>query len=295
MRILAFDIGGTAIKIGLINENGQILESREVPTLAKEGGEALMNKVISIVHQYKGIDRIGVSTAGQVDNIKGEIIFASDNIPGWTGMQIKKRIQEASSTPTVVENDVNAAALGEAFYGAAVDTESFLCLAYGTGIGGAIVENGEIYRGASGSAGEFGHIITHVGGKNCTCGGRGCYETYASTTALVNMAQKELNIENIDGKMIFKLLGEGNENIKEIIHQWLFEINVGLVNLIHIFNPSLIVLGGGIMCQPYVINYLKENINKYIMPNYKNVVITGAKLGNNAGILGAAHLAMNLK
>jgi len=295
MRILAFDIGGTAIKIGLINENGQILESREVPTLAKEGGEALMNKVISLVHQYKGIDRIGVSTAGQVDNIKGKIIFASDNIPGWTGTQIKRRIQEASSIPTVVENDVNAAALGEAFYGAAVDTESFLCLAYGTGIGGAIVEKGEIYRGASGSAGEFGHIITHVGGKNCTCGGRGCYETYASTTALVNMAQKELNIGNIDGKIIFKLLEEGNENIKEIIHQWLFEINVGLVNLVHIFNPSLIVLGGGIMCQPYVINYLKENINKYIMPNYKNVVITGAKLGNNAGILGAAHLAMNLK
>jgi glucokinase len=294
VKILAFDIGGTAIKIGVINEEGQILESRETPTLAKEGGEALINRILNIIGEYKNIDRVGISTAGQVDHIQGKIIFASENLPGWTGMEIKKRIEEAYNIPVVVENDVNAAAIGEAFYGAAVENNTFLCLAYGTGIGGAIVENGKIYRGAFGSAGEFGHTITHVGGKHCTCGGRGCYETYASTSALVNRCMQELSMKEANGRAIFELLEEGNEDIKKILEEWLFEVVMGLVNFVHIFNPSLIVLGGGIMTQPYIIKYIQENLPKYVMPNYSKVNIKSAKLGNNAGILGAAHLAIGI-
>jgi glucokinase len=294
VKILAFDIGGTAIKIGVINEEGQILESRETPTLAKEGGEALINRILNIIGEYKNIDRVGISTAGQVDHIQGKIIFASENLPGWTGMEIKKRIEEAYNIPVVVENDVNAAAIGEAFYGAAVENNTFLCLAYGTGIGGAIVENGKIYRGAFGSAGEFGHTITHVGGKHCTCGGRGCYETYASTSALVNSCIQELSMKEANGRAIFELLEEGNEDVKKILEEWLFEVVMGLVNFVHIFNPSLIVLGGGIMTQPYIIKYIQENIPKYVMPNYSKVHIKSAKLGNNAGILGAAHLAIDI-
>ncbi|MDF2674592.1 MAG: hypothetical protein K0R09_2860 [Clostridiales bacterium] len=294
MKILAFDIGGTAIKIGIINEQGHILESREVPTLAKEGGEALMNRLLMIIGEYKDLDRIGISTAGQVDHIEGKIIFASENLPGWTDMEIKRRIEEAYNIPTAVENDVNAAAIGEAYYGAAADNKAFLCLAYGTGIGGAIVENGKIYRGAFGSAGEFGHTITHVGGNDCNCGGKGCYETYASTSALVSRVMHDLCIEEANGRIIFKLLEEGNQDIKKIINDWLFEITMGLVNFVHIFNPSLIVLGGGIMAQPYIIRYITENLPKYIMPNYSRVKIVEAKLGNNAGILGAAHMAIEM-
>ena len=155
MRILALVIGGTAIKIGLINKNGEIIEKREVPTLAKAGGEALMEKIINIIGEYENIDRIGISTAGQVDPLKGKIIFATDNIPGWTGMEIKKRIEERYKIPTTVENDVNSAAIGEAYYGAAIGSDSFLCLTFGTGIGGAIVEKGDIYRGCFNSAGNL--------------------------------------------------------------------------------------------------------------------------------------------
>lgn len=294
MKILAFDIGGTAVKIGLINEKGEILESKETPTLAKEGGEALMNRILSIIGEYKDVDRVGVSTAGQVDHLEGRIIFASENLPGWTGMEIKKRIEAAYNIPAVVENDVNSAAVGEAYYGAAAGEKSFLCLAYGTGIGGAIIENGEIYRGAFGSAGEFGHTMTHVGGNNCGCGGKGCYETYASTTALVRMVKSELGLEEADGRLIFELLGKGNEDVKKILNDWLYEIIMGLVNFVHIFNPSLIVLGGGIMAQPYIINYIKENLPKYVMPNYDEVRVEAAELGNNAGILGAAHMAIKM-
>ncbi|MCM0649880.1 ROK family protein [Clostridium swellfunianum] len=292
MRVLAFDIGGTAVKIGIINEKGEILESGEMPTFSNEGGEALMQRILKTIGEYKNIDRVGISSAGQVDSEEGKIIFASENLPGWTGMEIKKRIEEAYSIPAVVENDVNAAAIGEAYYGAAADEKSFLCLAYGTGIGGAIIEQGKIYRGAFGSAGEFGHIITHVGGKDCSCGGKGCYETYAATSALIRNVKEELGIEEVDGREIFKLLEEGNEKVEKILQTWIFEIMMGLVNFVHIFNPSLIVLGGGIMVQPYIINHIRENLPRYLMPNYKDVKIVRAKLGNNAGILGAAHMVM---
>ncbi|WP_133016326.1 ROK family protein [Clostridium cuniculi] len=293
MRILALDIGGTAIKIGIINEKGEIIDKSEVPTMAQEGGQALINRVFNIISQYENIDRIGISTAGQVDHVKGKIIFASDNIPGWTGMEIKKRIEEKFNIPTVVENDVNAAAIGEAYYGAGLNNKSFLCIAYGTGIGGAIVEKGEIYRGGYGSAGEFGHIITHAHGKVCTCGANGCYEAYASTTALVEKVKKELGLTEVDGRLIFDLINE-NEKVKNIVDQWILEIIFGLVNLVHIFNPSLIVLGGGIMEQEYIVEYIKENICKFIMPNYRDIKFERAKVGNNAGILGIAHLAMRM-
>lgn len=295
MRILAFDIGGTAIKIGIINENGQILESSEMPTMAHEGGEALMSRILTVISEHKDVDRIGISTAGQVDYLEGKIIFASENLPGWTGMEIKKRIEDAFNIPTIVENDVNAAAIGEAYYGAGTNAKSFLCLAYGTGIGGAIIENGEIYRGAYGSAGEFGHIVTHVGGKDCTCGARGCYEAYASTTALVKRVKQEITLNEVNGRVIFNLVNDGNEHVKKIVDEWIFEIIMGLVNLVHVFNPSLIVLGGGIMEQPYIIKYIQDNLPRFVMPNYRKVIIKAAEIGNNAGILGAAHLAMKIK
>ena len=205
----------------------------------------------------------------------------------------KKRIEEKFNIPTVVENDVNAAAIGEAYYGAGLNNKSFLCIAYGTGIGGAIVEKGEIYRGAYGSAGEFGHIITHAHGKGCTCGANGCYEAYASTTALVEKVKKELGLTEIDGRLIFNIINE-NEKVKIIVEEWIVEIIVGLVNLVHIFNPSLIVLGGGIMEQEYIIKYIKDNIYKFIMPNYRKVKFEGAQIGNNAGILGISYLAMKI-
>lgn len=293
MRILALDIGGTAIKIGIINENGEILEKSEVPTMSKEGGQALINKVLNIISQYKNIDRIGISTAGQVDPIEGKIIFASNNIPRWTGMEIKRIIEENFNIKTVVENDVNSAAIGEAYYGVGVNNKNFLCITYGTGIGGAILENGEIYRGTYGSAGEFGHIITHGYGKSCTCGSKGCYETYASTTALVKNVKEELELKEVNGRLIFKLINE-DIRIKNIVDNWINEIIFGLVNLVNIFNPSLIVLGGGIMEQEYIIKYINENITNLIMPNYRKVKFVPAKLGNNAGILGVAYLSMRI-
>lgn len=296
MRILCFDIGGTAIKIGIVDEKGNILENREIATEATYGGEALISKILDEINKYTGIDRIGISTAGQVDFQTGKVIFASENLPGWTGMEIKKIIEAKYSILTAVENDVNAAAIGEAYYGLGLKNLNFLCLTYGTGIGGAIVENGKIYHGATGSAGEFGHMITHVDGHKCTCGGRGCYETYASTSALVrNVKDFTKNYDKIDGKYIFKRILEGNEEYKKLVDRWIVEVTMGLVSIIHMYNPSGIVLGGGIMQQEYILDRLRMNISEYVMPNFNKVKISAATLGNTAGLLGVSILAKELE
>jgi len=295
LRILCFDIGGTAIKIGLVDDNGNILENREIPTDAKAGGEALINKILDEISKYTHIDRIGISTAGQVDSERGKVIFASENLPGWTGMEIKNRIEDKYSISTAVENDVNAAAIGEAYYGSGEKKLNFLCLTYGTGIGGAIVENGKIYYGATNSAGEFGHMITHVDGLKCNCGGKGCYEAYGSTTALVRSIKETLNIcDEIDGKYIFKRVLEGNVKYKYIVDMWIKEVSMGLVSIIHMYNPSLIVLGGGIMQQEYILDNLRKNIKAYVMPNFDKVEIEAATLGNAAGLLGVSIIAKRL-
>ncbi|MGH4120206.1 ROK family protein [Clostridium sp.] len=296
MRILCFDIGGTAIKIGLVDENGNILENREIPTDAGAGGEKLISKILDEISVYKDIDRVGISTAGQVDFQSGKVIFASENLPGWTGMEIKKRIEDKYSILTAVENDVNAAAIGEAYYGLGEVNLNFLCLTYGTGIGGAIVENGKIYRGATGSAGEFGHMITHVGGLKCSCGGRGCYEAYASTSALVRSVKASTNTcDEIDGKYIFKRVLEENEEYKQLVDRWIVEVAMGLCSIIHMYNPSHIILGGGIMQQEYILARLRVKISEYVMPNFNKVQISLAKLGNTAGLLGVSILAKELE
>lgn len=292
MRILALDIGGTAIKIGIVNEIGEILHIEERPTFALEGGKALIKRVLSIIGEFDNIDRVGISSAGQIDPVEGKVIFATDNIPGWTGIEIKKTIENTYNIPTEVDNDVNAAALGEAHYGAGKGEDSFLCITYGTGIGGAIIENGEVYRGSRGSAGEFGHIITHVDGRPCTCTGHGCYETYASTTALVKDYKSVFGDGDVNGRFIFELLKKEDENVKKIVNNWLKEVIIGLVSIIHVFNPSCIILGGGIMNQDYILEYIQKELPNNIMANYKNVKIKKAALGNNAGLLGATYISL---
>ena len=282
MKITVLDIGGTAIKSGII-ENETLSEKRETPANAHLGGPYLMETAKKIISGYSGFDCIGISTAGQVDSETGIIRYANQNIPGYTGMKVQEIFQNAFNVPVSVENDVNAAALGEAVYGIGKNAKdkNFLCLTFGTGIGGAIVIDGKIYKGASFSAGEFGHIITHAN-KN------GFYEKYASTASLVKNVQAVMP-ELDDGRKIFTHLE--HPAVREIVNNWLDEISYGLAGLIHIFNPSLIVLGGGIMKENMIIESLREKIKNCIMPSFGEVVLARAALGNDAGLWGAGHLA----
>lgn len=191
--------------------------------------------------------------------------------------------------PVAVENDVNAAALGEAWFGAGRGYSDFLCLTYGTGVGGAIVVGGRIYGGADGVAGEMGHILTHPDGLPCACGQRGCYEQYASMSALLHSAQRSFSqIHN--GRELFEKLPEQPE-LAQIVAAWEMEIVYGLVSLVHIFNPSLVVLGGGVMSQNSVLQEIRTLLYPRVMQSYRGVEIAGAQMGNHAGLYGAFTLA----
>lgn len=294
MRILTFDIGGTYVKYGIVNEKFEIVEKHKFPTEAKQGGQKLIEKVISIIESYEDIDRVAVSTAGQVDSENGIVVYSTGNIPYYTGMMVKKMIENKTGIPTFVENDVNSAALGEAHFGAAKGFSNFICLTYGTGIGGAIYINNELYKGSSSSAVELGHIITHAGGKQCTCGGEGCYECYASAKALIEAVNK-VSDTPLDAFQIFEKSNFEKPEIRSEIDKWVDEIIIGLMNVIYTFNPPLIVIGGGIMNEDYIIDLIDRKIYNRLMDNFKDVNIVRSKMGNDAALLGAAYAASNLK
>ena len=291
MKILAFDIGGTEIKYGFCDENFNLSEKNSVPTNAHEGGKRIIERIVEIIKNLGGADRIGISTAGQVNSQKGEIIFATDTLPGYTGTKIKEIIEAETGIPTAVENDVNSAAIGEAVFGAAKGCNDFICLTYGTGIGGAVFIDGRLYSGSSFSAGEFGHIVTHAGGRECTCGGKGCYETYASASALVNNVKEKLGVE-MNGREIFKNFE--NPEIRAIIDDWIDEIVIGLKSLVYVFNPSLVVAGGGIMNEAYITDEINKRLIPGLMNSFRNLKIVKAQMGNDANKLGAAYLASKL-
>jgi len=284
MRIVVLDIGGTEIKSGII-ENGNLSLKIKTPSNAQLGGPYIIDTAKSIISGYGDINGIGISTAGQVDSEKGMIVYSNQNILDYTGMKIQDIFQAAFNVPVAVENDVNAVAVSETIFGVGKthNEKNFICLTYGTGVGGAIVYNGEIFRGASFSAAEFGHIITH-GTKNES----GYYEKYASTNALIEKIKAVMPDLN-NGRKIF--MNMEVPVVKEIIDDWIQEIIYGLVSLIHIFNPSLIVLGGGVMCQDYVIQTLQQEINAQIMPSFCAVKLVPASLGNDSGLWGVGYLA----
>lgn len=290
MRIVTVDIGGTALK-SAVWDGSQLTEKKECPSDAKLGAEHIMKLVTSVISEYGEMDAIGVSTAGQVDTCKGSIYYANDNIPGYTGTPIRQLLAEHFKVPVAVENDVNAAALGEMYQGTAKGLSDFLCLTYGTGVGGAIVLNGELYTGSAFSGGSFGGILVHPEKLREDEEFSGCYEKYASATGLVkNAVQVDKTL--INGRLIFEAFDR--PEIRKVIDAWIDEVVLGLITLVHIFNPADIILGGGVLAQRYVMEETAKRLQNRISPGFRGVTLRVAKLGNQAGLMGAAFLAQKL-
>ncbi len=294
MQAVVLDVGGTAIKSGLY-ENGTVHDILETPTNAHLGGPHLVESIRSIISSRSlncSFDCIGISTAGQVNPETGTIIYANENIPDYTGTELKKILEEFFHVPAAVENDVNSAAQGEAVLGAGAGESQFVCLTYGTGIGGAIVLDGSLYHGSSCSAGEFGALVTHPEDRDPSVSlFSGCYEKYASTTALVAKA-RAFDPSITDGRVLFSRIAE--PEIQTLIDGWIMEIVYGLVTITHMLNPSCIVLGGGVMEQPYLLPKIRELFYQNIMPSFRSVKVKKAELGNKAGMTGAGILAQQL-
>ncbi len=292
MNFIVFDVGGTAIKFGLVNENFEVLFSEEFPTNTfKDTDNMVMSAIESKLQEYAGqYAAVGISTAGQVDFKNGVINDGVGNIPNYNHSNLRGTFEAKFNVPVAVDNDVNCAAIGEAHFGAAIGESDFLCLTYGTGVGGCIYINGDVYRGSKYAGGEFGHMATHKDGRPCTCGRIGCYEAYAACRVFTNSVSERMG-KQMNGREIFTEENLKNPIIREEIDNWEDEIALGLRNLCYIFNPSLIVLGGGIMSEDLLIKDIRAKVDAQLETNYKHVRIEKAQLRNKAGMLGAAWLA----
>ena len=285
MRIAALDIGGTAIKYGLW-DGEQLTEQHETPSDIRSA-KALVAQMESAVRSLGEVDAVGISTRGQV-NGNGEILFDNGPIPDYTGTPVKKILQQALGIPVHVENDVNAAAWGEACKGAGKGHNDFLCLTFGTGIGGAIILNHQLYRGANWSAGEFGAMQLFSQKPAWNGEGGAYYESFASASALVERVR--IAVPSVtNGRQVCSNLE--HPVVAPIVAEWVQNVSFGLSSLAHIFNPSLIVLGGGILQNDDLFHRIESCTRSQLMGGFECLTLAKTKLGNQAGMIGAALLA----
>jgi len=318
--VLAMDIGGTQLKSGLVQRNGKLTERLIVPSHASEGKTALLNCLNLVIDDYmKLADRngwsiraIGIGSAGYLDR-NGRVLYATDNIPGWTGLDLRGYIEEQTGLPVEAVNDVYAITAGEAWAGAGKGYERFLCVALGTGIGGCIWEKGEPYRGDAGFAGALGHQVVEMNGRLCTCGQRGCWEAYASVSVLRKelgtsfLARNEQTLPDGgfsrdgaaspegDPKLLFDSARSGHKQANKIIERYARNVAIGLMNAMYTLDIQKVVIAGAISQQgPFLTDQIRTKIIEMANPLLirDGLEIVPAILGNDAGIYGAARMAI---
>lgn len=292
--ILAIDIGGTNVKMGLVDHNGKIHAFSEAAANFDEYKTPILSTVLRqsklfIKRAQARIEGIAVSATGQIDTCTGTVIGGNGSIPNYIGSQIKKTLEDEFSINAWVLNDANAAVLGECFAGRARGLQNVLMLTLGTGVGGGLVLNGEIYKGSRGIAGELGHFSLYQDGPHCTCGKRGCLEQYASTSALVRRAQQITGDNTLTSRAIFALAESGDTVFIKILHEWIVDIAAGITGLVHIFNPEMVLIGGGVSAQEeLLIQPLRKHVLAGVMPCFaEGLSVERATLGNDAGMIGA--------
>lgn len=289
---ISIDIGGTAIKYGIIDEEGQIVSRRERPTEAYKGGEAILAKTVEIVEELSGtteeeIAGICISTAGMVDIEKGEIFYSAPLIPNYAGTNFKETMEARFHLPCEVENDVNCAGLAEFVSGASKGSHSALMLTIGTGIGGCIIVGGKVFRGYSGSACEVGYM--HMAGSD--------FQTLGAASILTRKVAEWKNepAENWNGYHIFEEAKKGDELCLKAIDEMADILGQGIANICYVMNPEVVVLGGGIMAQEeFLRGRIEEAMQKYLVSSIAdNTKLAFAKHRNDAGMLGAFYHFQN--
>ena len=305
------DIGGTKIDAVLADDCGNIIKRELKETRASEGPNAVIKRIVDAVKAVSSgskIAAVGIGAAGIID-VETGLITTSPNLPGWRNIKLKDILERELGIKTFVDNDATVAALAEHKFGIAAGCDHFICVTLGTGIGGGIVTNGQVYRGTSGAAGEIGHMTIDVNGPLCGCGNRGCWETLASGSALEREAKAKMAegiqttipryAKGSDGRVtakgIFLAAQDGDELAKKLIEQLGFYVGVGLSNLINIFNPQLVVISGGVSRMG---DMLLEPARKTVRErafelSAKAVRVEVSSLGYDAGPLGAVALALS--
>lgn len=296
-KVIAIDIGGTKTVGALFDLDGNLIDKKRVPTNPSMGRDFLLESLDEIIEEYiskHSIDCIAIGSAGRIDVNNGIVHYASDNLPGWIGLNIKKRMEDKFSIPTVVDNDCNVTGLGEEWLGAAKGLDSYVLLALGTGVGAAVKINGSLAYGKNWSAGELGHMIVHPNGRQCNCGLRGCLEQYCSGPSLVRSYNALSNDRVIETGYEFFDRIEANDSIAKIVlDEFVENLGLSIISLSNIYDPDAFIIGGGLI---ETRQYWWDDLMKYIKDSKLNDILSptlvAAKLGGDAAFYGAAYMGI---
>jgi glucokinase len=318
---LGVDLGGTNIAVGIVDEDYRLIHKDSVPTEAQREGEAIVDDIAMLCRRVladKGIalsevGGVGIAAPGTINSRDGYVEYAN-NLPFHHFPIVPLLRERLGDVPVFVDNDANAAALGEAVAGAAKGASSSVMITLGTGVGGGIIIDNKVYSGFNGAGGELGHIVIVKDGEQCSCGRRGCWEAYSSATALIRMTQQKLDEcaasgrktamadlvakkGRVTGRTAFDSMRMGDEAAKEVVDSYLGYLACGLTNMVNIFQPQVLCVGGGISHEgETLLAPVREIVarEQYAQNTESKTVLCAAKLGNDAGIIGAAYLGTEL-
>ena len=302
------DIGGTTVKMGLLEEEGKIVDKWEITTDTSEEGKAILPNVAASIenkmkeHGLTKEDIIGVGAGVPAPVTAEGIVNGSANL-GWNYKEVKKELEELTGMKACIGNDANVAALGEMWKGGGAGEMNVIMVTLGTGVGGGVIINGKVLVGANGAGGEIGHLCVNYEEKDkCGCGNCGCLEQYASATGIVRLAKKKLGQElrptiltkeDVTAKDVLDAVKAGDETAKEIAVEFGRYLGYALANLAAVLDPAVIVIGGGVSkAGEVLIPYIREPFMERAFFANRNVKFALATLGNDAGICGAAKLVL---
>ncbi len=316
MLYIGIDVGGTTAKAGVVDEAGQILYKsscktgieRDFEDIAADMAELCRHIVRESGHEMAEVAAVGVGIPGEQSPKTGLVAFC--NNLGWVDVPLMQRLRDALGLPVYVDNDANVAALAESAFGASRDVKSSILITLGTGVGGGIVRDQRIHTGAHGVGGEIGHMVVVVDGEPCNCGHRGCWEKYASATAIIRMGRALMeekpdcalarqmggDAANLNAKAVLDLAKAGDADCAGIFETYVKYLCVGLANLINIYDPDMLVLGGGVAhAGDFLLDAVRAALGDYVYcPALSWARVELARLGNDAGIIGAAMLGRNV-
>ncbi len=307
---VGIDLGGTFIKCGIVAEDGTLILKDKVPT-SKKKSEIIadMSELAKALATRAGVELAGagIGSPGTIDSANGVIVY-SNNI-AWENIPLAEAVAKGIGVPVFVTNDANAAALGEQFCGAGKAYQNVVLVTLGTGVGGGIVIDGKLFEGNRSAGAEIGHTVISMGGEKCTCGRKGCFEAYASATALIRQTQRAMqknktsklwaicgnDADMVCGKTAFDGMREGDETATEVVDGYIEYLSEGIANLCNEFRPEAVLLGGGVCAEgDTLLVPLKRLVDEKIYggTQYAPVEILRASLGNDAGVYGAARYCM---
>lgn len=306
---IGIDLGGTDIKGGLVSGEGKILVEEKLPTEADRGVDHVIGRMASLIDSLekksngKAVGGVGIGVPGQV-NFKEGTVTEPPNLPGWGVVPVKAALEERTGKNVYIDNDANVAALGEFAYGAGQGCSEMLMVTLGTGVGGGLVLNGHIYRGAVGGAGEFGHMIIDTDGPICGCGRKGCIEAFVGTAGILNRMHEQLTSgrdsllnrmdeEKVTPKDISDAAERGDTVASKVLRDTGLYLGVGLGNVANLLNLERIVVGGGIaQAGELLLDAARLKLGEVAHTVSREIInVVPAKLGNKAGLVGAAYLA----